>query len=180
MKNKPYISGKLINLRSFLQEDITHYKAWLDDARVSKYMEMGYRPSNDFNSEEVYKEANYSKNDIVMIIENKKNKPIGVVGLYCINWIIKKTEFRILIGDIDYYSQGYGTEATKLIIDYGFNRLNLETIYLGVNEENIAAYKTYLKAGFIKEGIRRNFVYNNGKYYNSIMMSILRQEYNSK
>lgn len=180
MKYTPYIIGKLINLRSFHIEDKINYRSWLDNATVTKYMEMGYRPSNEYNIEEVYKEANFSENNIVMIIEDKNNKPIGVVGLYCINWIIKKSEFRILIGETDYYGKGYGTEATKLILNYGFNRLNLETIYLGVNEENISAYKTYLKAGFVKEGVRRNFVYNNGKYYNSVMMSILKDEYNSK
>ncbi|MGV9141846.1 MAG: GNAT family N-acetyltransferase, partial [Promethearchaeota archaeon] len=72
---------------------------------------------------------------------------------------------------------GFGTEASKLLVDYGFNTLNLHRIELDVFEFNKRAIKAYKKVGFIEEGRKRKSHFENGAYHDRIMMSILREEW---
>jgi RimJ/RimL family protein N-acetyltransferase len=102
---------------------------------------------------------------------------IGIVGLYGINWLARNAEFRIFIGSIGERSKGYGTEATKQVVDYSFATLNLNKVWLGVNEQHKNAIRVYEKVGFIHEGTLRQAIYRNGRYFNAIRMSILREEW---
>ena len=85
--------------------------------------------------------------------------------------------FYIFIGDKDYRSKGYGTEAIRLILDYGFNYMNLKNIKLDLMDFNERALKCYKKCGFKEYGRRRKCVYVNGKYYDKISMDILDEEF---
>ncbi len=170
--------SKNLGLRAFERDDLVKYKNFLNDHNVTKYLEMGDKPITESVLEQTFLEANSSPNDIVFsVIEKKKKLFIGTTGLYLINWVARRAQFRILLGETKYFGKGYGTEATKLVVDYGFNRLNLESIYLGVNEENVAAIKTYQNVGFVADGKYRKFIYNNGKYYDSINMTITKEDF---
>lgn len=104
---------------------------------------------------------------------------IGTVGLYSHRDIYRSWEFRILIGHPDYLGKGIGEEATRMVVDWGFKRLNAHRIWLGVNEENVGAVKCYEKVGFKREGVLRDEIWINGKYVNAIRMSILEAEWGS-
>lgn len=115
---------------------------------------------------------NDSLNEIIFIIESiVDNKLIGHVGLYNIDYRIRKAEFGILI-TTQYQGKGYGTLCTKFMIDYAFNELNMNKICLSLLEDNKLAYSLYKKLGFIKEGYLRNEQYKNGKYNDVILMAI--------
>ena len=178
-----YKKSNLVGLRTFSKNDFELYSIILDDEQTTKYMEMGDRPTSEKILDNTYKEANFDDNSVVFSVDCLENKKfIGTTGLYLINWVARRAQFRVLIGgEKNIQNKWYGTEITKLIVEYGFKRLNLELIYLGVNEKNIAAIKVYKKAGFIEEGKIRKFVYNNGIYYDSINMSITKEDFqNSK
>jgi RimJ/RimL family protein N-acetyltransferase len=85
--------------------------------------------------------------------------------------------FYIVLLDKSVWGKGLGTEATHLVIDYGFNMLNLNRIQLHVNAENEAAKAVYKKIGFKHEGTLRQAMYKNNKYYDFWLMSILAEEY---
>ena len=78
---------------------------------------------------------------------------IGAVSLYDINRTGKRAEFgRFYIGEDDYLGHGYGEQILRTILDYGFNTLNLEEIYLFVRLDNWVI-KLYNKVGFTNDGI---------------------------
>lgn len=104
---------------------------------------------------------------------------IGTCGLYAHRDIYQLWEFRILIFDPKYLGRGIGTEAAKLVVDYGFLRLNAHRIWLGVNEANIGAIKCYEKVGFQREGAKRKELYCFGQWYDAVQMGILREEWTS-
>ena len=173
-----YLNDELVNLRGMRREDLELYRGWIDNSEVTQFMEMGWKPFSDADLEATYQEATQASDTVCMVIEDRASgNAVGTCGLYLINWPGRRTQYRILIGEPEFFNKGLGTAAAKLIVKYGFERLNMETIYLGVNEENIAAIRSYEKAGFVREGLLRNFVYNNGKYYNSVSMSIIRDDY---
>ena len=92
----------------------------------------------------------------------------------------RSASFRIALQGKDFYGQGYGTEATKLIVDYGFSQLNLHRIELEVYDFNPRAQRVYEKAGFKKEGVKRDVLLWEGSYQSAIVMSILEDEWRDK
>jgi RimJ/RimL family protein N-acetyltransferase len=82
-----------------------------------------------------------------------------------------------MIGAKQHWNRGYGTEAFNLIIEHGFNTLNLNRIWLRVYENNPQAIRSYEKAGLTIEGRKRQAHYDKGAYVDVILMSILRSEW---
>jgi RimJ/RimL family protein N-acetyltransferase len=82
-----------------------------------------------------------------------------------------------MIGEKSYWNQGYGTEAMRLMINYGFHTLNLHRIWLRVFEQNKRGIRAYEKAGFVHEGKYRQAEYQHGKYQDVLLMSILNDEW---
>jgi len=176
----PFILGESIYLRGLERADLKNMLRWANDAEVTHYMFMGALPGNIESLEKEYEQLVNSRNDIAMaVIDKKTDTHLGNVGLYAINWITRAAEFRIIIGEKDFWSKGFGTEATKLCITYGFDKLNLNRIWLGTNAEHKAAVRCYEKAGFKPEGVLRQEMYRHGTYSDAVRMSILREEYTS-
>lgn len=83
---------------------------------------------------------------------------IGTVELGFINYKKKECKIcRFLIGD-NYRNKGYGTQITKLLLNYAFNDLNMSKVSLHISSYNIAAKRCYEKAGFavIEDKITNN------------------------
>ena len=124
---------------------------------------------------------NNCENESLFIIQDKQNnKVIGHIGLYNIDLNIRSAEYAILIGNNEYIGKGVGKQVTNLILEYGFNKLNLNRIYLSFIKENIAAFNLYKKMGFKNEGCQRQAIFKNGVYYDSVLMSILKFEYDKE
>lgn len=182
MKGKiVFLKGKLVTLRPVEEKDISVIAKWLNDEEVTYYMFYGQLPMSTLQAAEMIKKQVEAPNNVVLIIEDKEtNRPIGFGGIYDIHPTARKAEFRILIGEKDYWTKGYGTETIELLTFYCFDRLNLNRVWLGVTDENKAAVRAYEKAGYKVEGVLRQDIYRNSRYYNSIRMSILREEYYPK
>ena len=86
----------------------------------------------------------------------------------------------IFSGDKDYWNQGYGSDAMRLLLKYGFNSLNLNRIYLHVFDTNPRAIRAYEKVGFVHEGRLRQDIFLNGSYVDVLMMSVLRSEWTTE
>ena len=179
---RPFIVGEKIYLRGLEREDLkSNYFQWANDPEVTYYMEMGLMPNNPERLEEEYLAMVKNRNDVVMgIVDKKTEKLIGSCGLYTINWVARKAEFRIIIGEKEYWAKGYGQEVALLLLRYAFEKLNINKVWLGVNAENIKGVKSYERAGFVREGVLRQEIYRNNRYYDAIRMSILREEYEKK
>ncbi|MEK7124676.1 MAG: GNAT family protein [Patescibacteria group bacterium] len=151
---------------------------WTNDPVVTYYLFTGQRPKNKKQAAANLRRDLESENNIIFLaVDKKTKKPIGYAGLYDINLIVRKAEFRILIGEKDFWGKGYGTEITELITFYGFDRIGLNRIYLGYTSAHDRADKTYKKVGYVYEGTRREDLYRNSTYYDSVIMAILRKDY---
>ncbi len=173
-----FITSAKLSLRGLRKADLEVYRNWLENPEATHFMESGWRPIPDAEMEAIYQSSAVAGESSVFVIEDRASAaPVGICGLYAIQWICRRAEFRILIGNDQARGKGLGSEAARLVVDYGFMKLNLETIYLGVNTENRQAIGSYEKAGFKPEGVRRKLIYRNGRYYDALMMSILREEF---
>ncbi|HEY3062088.1 MAG TPA: GNAT family protein [Chloroflexota bacterium] len=86
------------------------------------------------------------------IYERESVRPVGGVNLQHINHRDRNAQFAIAIGEKDCWGKGYGTEATRLMLDYAFNALGLHTVLLWVLAYNTAGMRAYQRAGFVEAG----------------------------
>lgn len=105
---------------------------------------------------------------------------IGFVGLNGIRWKDGDAFIGIGIGEREYWGNGYGTDAMRVILRYAFTELNLHRVSLNVFEYNPRAIRSYEKAGFTIEGRERQVLCRDGRRYDVIGMGILREEWEKR
>ncbi len=174
-----FLIGEQVYLRPLRREDLDgKYLAWLNDPEVNRYLETGIFPQSKEQLERFY-EAMIKAADQVMlaIVDKETEQHIGNVKLGPISWVHRKASLGILIGEKDFWGKGVGQEVTRLIVEYGFNRLNLHRINLGVYAEHQAAIHVYEKIGFKKEGLFRQALFHEGMYKDHLWMGLLHSEY---
>ena len=180
------IIGERVRFKGVEREDLPTFVKWLNDPEVSQGI-LIHHPFSQAEEENWYGEMiKRPVDEHVMRIEvrgpdtaggEQQWKLIGSLGFYDIDWRNRSSEFGILIGDKTYWNQGYGTEAVRLLVEHGFNTLNLNRIFLRVFENNPRAIRAYEKAGFIHEGRLRQAEFRDGKYHDVLIMSILKEEF---
>ena len=111
------------------------------------------------------------------IVINDIDKPIGITAFHRIDLVSRAAVFSIIICDETEWGHGYGYEVTKLMVEYGFEILNLNRIQLHVSLENPRGVHIYEKAGFVKEGVLRQAMYHYDRYSDFYVMGILREDY---
>ena len=177
MKYFKKLIGERIYLSPMSIEDAEKYVEWLSDFKVTD----GLGRSSNLMKIEDEKTwiMNESKNsDLNFAIVNlEKDELIGNCSLMDISYKNRIGTVGIFIGDENNRSNGYGTEVLKLLLDYGFNYLNLNNIMLTVKSFNERAIKCYEKVGFKEFGRRRESYFLNGKYYDDVHMDILANEF---
>lgn len=176
MKYFNKLEGERLYLSPRNVEDVEIFVKWMNDFNVTDYIGRSNQVMT-IDAEKKFLERNIDNEQAFSIIEKKNNKLIGTVGFCKIDYISRCATLGIFIGDDDYRNNGYGTEAIRLILDYGFNYLNLNNINLDLLEVNERAYKCYIKCGFKEYGRRRKCKFLNGKYYDCISMDILANEF---
>ena len=110
------------------------------------------------------------------IISVEENKPIGYVCLKGINENISSAELGIAIMEKEYRSQGYGTEALRLVTRYAFDKLGLSLIGLTVFLFNERAIKAYEKVGFSRRKVlKKSWLLISGEYIDMLLMELDRE-----
>jgi RimJ/RimL family protein N-acetyltransferase len=120
----------------------------------------------------------YAENGTGFFIHTlQEDRLIGFVGLWDIFWSHREAELGIAISDREFWGKGYGADALRLVLHYGFMEMNLSRITLGVFDYNARAIHSYEKAGFILEGRMRQAVYRDRERADIIYMGLLREEW---
>jgi len=107
------------------------------------------------------------------IYERGTGRPVGWTELKDIDHHHGTAEYAIMIGEPDARGKGYGTEVTRLMLDFGFRRLGLHNIHLIYMSFNPAAGRTYEKAGFREYGRRTEAHWSDGKRWDVVFMQCL-------
>ena len=181
MKYFKKIVGDRIYLspKSTFDEDIEKYTKWMNDFEVTDYIGGSSRVVTLDGENEWLRQIAKKRDDIHFdIVTLDNDKLIGTISLDSFDYVARNAVLRIFIGDSEYRSHGYGMEAIKLMLEYGFRYLNLHSIRLEVLDVNERAHKCYLKCGFKDAGRDRERVFLNGKYYDMFHMDIIDNEFN--
>lgn len=176
--NEPFLIGTRVYVRALHRADLPSMIPWINDQQVTRLLFTGDRPAIlERLTEQWEGDLRSGTNIAFAACLQSDDQIIGTTGLYSVNWIARSAEFRVFIGAKDLWNQGIGTELTRLMAVYGFEKLNLNRVWLGVNADNLGGVRAYEKAGFTREGVLRQEQFRNNRYYDVVRMSMLRPEY---
>ena len=174
------IVGRNVRLRAVAKDDLPRFVEWFSDPDVRRFLDM-YLPFSLAQEERWFEDLleRMERREVVMLtIEAKDHDAqIGNISLFDINWKDRHAELGITIGDKDYWSQGYGTDAIRTILELAFDQMNLHRVVLRVHADNARAIRAYEKVGFQHEGDLRESVFRDGIYYDMVLMGILDKEF---
>jgi RimJ/RimL family protein N-acetyltransferase len=172
-----FLIGEKTYLRPIDKDDAPTLATWFNDAEVTRYL-LWHRPINVAQEEEFIQKMQASETDLMLgIVTRDGDRLIGCLGLHQTDVRNRHAVFGISVGDKSYWGKGHGTEATRLVLDHAFATLNLNRVWLQVFEFNPRAQRCYEKLGFRHEGRLRQHIYRDGKYCDSLVMGILRSEW---
>lgn len=173
------ITERLI-LRRFEYADNQSMRAhWISDPNIqSMYSEPVYNTEKEVEELltkyiDSYEKEHYYRWAIIL---KDTNECIGQIAYFLINQNNHFGEIEYCIGST-FHKQGFATEATKSIMQYGFEQINLHKIQVCHKANNEASKRLILKCGFKYEGTLRDFFYMNGTYVDRLYYSMLRSEY---
>ena len=177
----PRIFGQNIMLREYSKEDLPHMREWVNDPEIVNNLSDIFLYPTTVNSTESFLnsvlEAQANDQAHFIIADISTGSYIGQIDLIKIDWKNRSAEMGIVIGKKDCLSKGIGTEAIQLLQNFVFERMNLNRLYLSVRDSNDRAKACYLKCGFVEEGRKRQDFYIDGRYTDTIIMSVLKSEY---
>ena len=177
------VYGERIRLRGAERSDLEKFIEWVNDPEVTRGITL-FLPMSS-TDEEKWFEASLQKpqEEKSLVIDMKVGdgwRVIGNSGFFDFDWVVRSAEVGIMIGDKSVWNQGYGTETMRLLLRHAFRTLNLHRVFLRVHSDNVYAIRTYEKVGFVHEGRLRQAVYRDGEYYDLLMMSVLRDEWDAR
>lgn len=172
------IEGERIALGPMRRDLIPLFQVWINDLQVSRFLRVW--PMTLDAEIAWYDEVAQSRDTVHFVIyEMPSFRPIGSANLHKIDFKNHTAEFGIMIGENDARGHGLGTEATRLMCDYGFHALGLNSIMLTTAGWNIAGQKAYERAGFSLIGRRRACRMLDGELWDDLYYDILRDEFES-
>ena len=174
------IEGTIVNLRAQEMGDLERNHRWVNDRELTRFL--GARYQFSLLAEENWMRERTGKvmafgGDMGFAIETKDGRHIGNTGLHRASPENRSADMGIMIGEKECWGRGYGTDALRTLVRFGFEEMNLNRIALDVYDFNERAIASYLKCGFIEEGRRRQDIYKGGRYIDVVMMSLLRDDW---
>lgn len=175
------LQGDNVKLNAIKEEDLEIIQEWFNDVKFLRHYDMlPAIPQTRGDVKKSIETFTNSQNSYMFAIRAlNTNKIIGVIGLFDIMWSNGVGTFFIGIGNSEYTGKGIGREAMGLMLDFGFNELNLHRIQLNVIAYNEKAIKSYEKIGFVKEGSNRELVFRDGIRYDLHLYGMLKTEWDN-
>lgn len=171
--------GEKVRLREYRREDISIRAKYINDSEIEKLLVSEIPYPVTLNEEEKWFESiSAFKDTYRFAIETlDASVYIGDCGINSVDWKNSVVGVTIFIGNKDFWGKGYGTDAMKILLNFIFLQMNINKVRLYVYSFNERAIKSYEKCGFKREGILREEIFKDGKYYDTIAMGILRKEF---
>jgi RimJ/RimL family protein N-acetyltransferase len=174
------ITGEKVALGPMRRDLIPLYQRWMNDFEVTRTLAARMRPMTFEVEEDWYNTASRNEDNVhFTLYERDTMRPIGSTGLHPVNVFHRSAEFGILIGEKECWGKGYGTETTRLMLEYGFRGLGLHNVMLTVYSFNEAGIRAYTRAGFREFGRRREALRLGGRAFDIVYMDCLATEFES-
>lgn len=155
------------------------YPSWFSDMEVCRHNSHGVFPKQTAELATYIDSLAGDRSRLVWAIFDVADaqRHIGNISLQQIDSINRSAEFAILIGDKSCWGKGYATEAARLLLTHGFDRLNLRRIYCGTAAANVGMRRLAQSLGMVEEGTRRGALFIDGSYIDVVEYGLLQDEF---
>ena len=169
------MQSERVCLRPLRKSDAGLLYEWITD-RELVLLNSAFHPVSEVDHEAWVAAMLTRRSDLVVFVieEQSTATVIGTCQLLNINWSHRNAELQIRIGDAASLGRGLGTEAVRLLCEFGFADLNLHRIYLHVFATITRAITAYEKAGFAREGLLREAAHIDGQWVDVVPMGLIR------
>jgi len=167
-----------ITLRAIEESDLELIREMINDPEIEKMTGGGGFPVSAYQQKRWFESIQNRNNELRLMIDTNNHGTIGLVALTDIDYKNGTAEFHYkLASSKNLRGKGYGTKALSALVEYAFMQMNLNCIYSGNVEYNNVTERIKEKLGFKKEGVLRERVFKNGKYFNIHVWSLLRSDW---
>ena len=164
----------MIQYEKFVEQHIPTYYKWRNDETVAVFDQSEFLRPRSYEEIEDWAQILVNGHTYIASVDGVY---IGTIALMKLDERNRHAELAIVIGEKDYWSKGYGSQMMHTLLEYGFEGLNLERLYLHVFSFIERAIKFYEKFNFKHEGTLRNMLYRNGKYHDLLAYGLMRDEW---
>mgnify|MGYP003934870413 CR=1 FL=1 len=172
----PRVPGKKCYLSPIDPDDAPIYAGWLNDPELSLMLQIVNKPVSVAGEREWLEK--FAKDPYQFaIVDAQTNTLIGGCGLKDVDLVNRTALMGVFLGDKSYWGRGFGEEAVRLLVDFAFSFVNLQSIMLEVFSFNPRAIRCYEKVGFKRVGTRRGAKLLGNKRYDEVLMDILADEF---
>lgn len=173
------VIGDLVYLSPISTDDTETFMRWVNDPEMAQFTTFHDRIISLPIEKDAIESLAKSGNAFSIIVQDT-GRVIGNCSFHNVDNTNRNAEIGIIIGEKDYWGKGYGTEAVKLLLKFGFENRNFNSIHLHVFSFNERAISCYEKVGFKRQGIMREAVIRGNKKHDLIYMDFLASEYFAK
>lgn len=164
-----------VTIRRFRKSDIPKKVEWINNPENNQFLHydipLSVEKTEKWYDSHLGEETRY---DAVIEVDDM---PVGTIGLLSIDRKDSKAEYYIAMGETAYKGKGVAKAASRLILQYGFEELGLNKIYLFTEAENVPAQKMFERVGFVKEGLIRQDVVSHGEFVDRFAYGFLKEDW---
>lgn len=174
-------AGEHVTLRAREPEDAPYLSAWQSDPETMRWWDRVYPPlPAELLAPRLAAAPAPSFTDVSFtIVDTATGTPVGWCGLHGASAPDhgpsaehRNASIAVMIGDASFRGRGYGTDATRTLCRFGFERMNLVRLSLEVFPGNVAARRTYERLGFVEEGVQRACFWKRGEWHDLVHMAV--------
>jgi RimJ/RimL family protein N-acetyltransferase len=152
------------------------YYQWMNDPEVTSFLESRFYPVSVESLRQYVVDRQKDRDSVFLaIVDKKQDLHIGNVKLGPIDWIHRRAEIGILVGEKNLWGKGYATETIRLVVDYAFRVLDLHKVTAGCYANNLGSQRAFEKVGFRVEGSRKSHLLWEGSYVDLVLLGIVNE-----
>lgn len=168
-------------LRRHVPENLDAFRRWYRDAEVARLARYQDGAMSVEEIDRFFQARAMGPESMTMAIhERATDRLIGTCAFSQLDGDNGSVLYHITIGEKDAWGRGYGTEATRLMVEHAFGKLGLHRVALSVFEFNERAIRAYASCGFAVEGRAREAIWRDGRWWDEVSMSILEPEWRKR
>ena len=172
------LEGESVVLRRHVPENLAAFRRWYRDPEVARLARYQDGPMAIEEIDRFFQARAIGSESMAMAIHVRAtDRLVGTCALSQMDGDNGSAMYHVTVGEKDAWGRGFGTEATRLIVDHAFATLGLHRVALAVFEFNERAIRSYASCGFVTEGRAREAIWRDGRWWDELSMSLLESEW---
>lgn len=171
-------AGRVIYLRPLTVEDMDRCVGWFNDPSVTAHLNKGHFPNTRAQQVAHFEKIHASRGDMqfgIAMVEG--DELVGSIGLHHIDWIHRRGDISIVVGETSAQRRGVASEAIGLIVAHAFEKLNLHKVTAGMWVTNEGSRKAFERNGFALEATLRESFWHTERYVDEWRLGLLRSDW---